>query len=79
MRRTFKLPPLVTPLDLLLIIGLGALILIGTISIARSPIEEKQLIERFGEEYRAYMRRTGRFFPRLIHRRAGSSGPEDLS
>jgi protein-S-isoprenylcysteine O-methyltransferase Ste14 len=61
------------------VIGAGALMLIGTISIVRSPIEEKQLIERFGEEYRAYMRRTGRFFPRLIHRRSGSSGPEDSS
>ncbi len=54
------------------VVGVGALILIGTISIVRSPIEEKQLIDRFGEEYRAYMRRTGRFFPRL-RRRGGPS------
>jgi protein-S-isoprenylcysteine O-methyltransferase Ste14 len=54
------------------VIGAGALILIGTISIVRAPIEERQLIERFGEEYRAYMRRTGRFFPRL-RRRGGPS------
>ena len=26
--------------------------------------EEANLIEKFGDEYRAYMRRTGRFFPR---------------
>ena len=26
--------------------------------------EEANLIERFGDEYRTYMRRTGRFFPR---------------
>ena len=50
------------------VIGVGALILICTISIVRAPIEEQQLIERFGEEYRAYMRRTGRFFPRLRRR-----------
>ena len=48
------------------VIGAAALILIGTLSIVRAPIEEKQLIERFGEEYRTYMQRTGRFFPRLM-------------
>ncbi len=31
---------------------------------ARVPKEEKMMIEEFGEEYRAYMRRTGRFFPK---------------
>ena len=55
------------------VIGTGALIVIGTVSIVRTPIEEAQLVERFGEEYRAYMRRTGRFFPRQRHRSRGSS------
>jgi protein-S-isoprenylcysteine O-methyltransferase Ste14 len=32
---------------------------------ARSRIEEQRLIEKFGEAYRAYQRKTGRFFPRL--------------
>ncbi len=32
----------------------------------RTPIEEARLIETFGDEYRAYMQRTGRFLPRLI-------------
>ncbi len=54
------------------VLGADALILIGTISVVRAPIEERQLIERFGEEYRAYMRRTGRFLPRL-RRRGGPS------
>jgi protein-S-isoprenylcysteine O-methyltransferase Ste14 len=30
----------------------------------RTRKEEERLVERFGEAYRAYMRRTGRFFPR---------------
>lgn len=29
------------------------------------PREERNLLERFGDEYRAYMTRTGRFLPRL--------------
>jgi protein-S-isoprenylcysteine O-methyltransferase Ste14 len=59
------------------VLGAGALILIGTISIVRAPIEERQLIERFGEEYRAYIRRTGRFFPR-VRRRGEASRPGNL-
>ena len=31
----------------------------------RSPIEEQKLIERFGDDYRRYADRTGRFLPRL--------------
>ncbi len=31
---------------------------------ARVPREEQMMIEEFGEEYRAYMQRTGRFFPK---------------
>lgn len=33
--------------------------------VARTRIEEAKLVERFGGEYRDYMRRTGRFLPRL--------------
>lgn len=32
---------------------------------ARTPKEEANLIEKFGDEYREYMKRTGRFFPRF--------------
>jgi protein-S-isoprenylcysteine O-methyltransferase Ste14 len=60
------------------VLGAGALILISTISVVRAPIEEQQLLERFGEKYRAYMRRTGRFLPRLRRRRK-SSWPGNLS
>ncbi len=31
----------------------------------RVPREEQMLLTQFGEEYREYMQRTGRFFPRL--------------
>lgn len=44
-----------------------------TILLLRTPIEEAKLIEKFGGEYRAYARRTGRFFPRLS--RSSNRGP----
>jgi len=31
----------------------------------RTPSEEAHLIEKFGDEYRQYMKRTGRYLPRL--------------
>ena len=31
----------------------------------RLPKEEEKLIERFGDEYRSYMKRTGRLLPRI--------------
>ncbi|MEW6406244.1 MAG: isoprenylcysteine carboxylmethyltransferase family protein [Chloroflexota bacterium] len=31
----------------------------------RTPSEEAHLIEKFGDEYREYMKRTGRFLPKL--------------
>jgi protein-S-isoprenylcysteine O-methyltransferase Ste14 len=34
----------------------------------RTRIEERYLIERFGDAYRDYMQRVGSFFPRLFHR-----------
>ena len=39
----------------------------------RTQKEEQQLLDRFGESYREYMRRTGRFLPRL------SGGPTKLA
>jgi protein-S-isoprenylcysteine O-methyltransferase Ste14 len=32
---------------------------------SRTPKEEANLIEKFGEEYREYMKRTGRYLPKL--------------
>lgn len=31
----------------------------------RTPLEEAKLIEKFGDDYRVYMQRTGRYLPRL--------------
>jgi protein-S-isoprenylcysteine O-methyltransferase Ste14 len=40
----------------------------------RLPKEEEKLMERFGDEYRAYMDRTGRLLPRIERDQAGSRG-----
>jgi len=45
---------------------IAALGLLAFIAMAvRTPKEEANLIEKFGDEYRDYMKRTGRFFPKL--------------
>jgi len=41
------------------------LLLSFAVLVRRTPIEERRLIEKFGEEYRTYMQRTGRFLPRF--------------
>lgn len=50
--------------------------LVGTVCFAlihrRTTTEEANLIDRFGDEYRAYMERTGRYFPK---RRPGPRHP----
>jgi len=43
------------------LLAIFALILLA----ARVPNEEAHLIEKFGDEYRQYIKRTGRFLPRL--------------
>jgi protein-S-isoprenylcysteine O-methyltransferase Ste14 len=45
------------------IAGLGILAFI--LMAVRTPKEEANLIEKFGDEYREYMKRTGRFFPKF--------------
>ncbi len=32
---------------------------------ARTAIEEQKLVDKFGDEYREYMKTTGRFFPKI--------------
>src|SRR5688572_5492595 len=43
---------------------LGVLAFIGMA--VRTPKEEANLIEKFGDEYREYMKHTGRFLPKLF-------------
>lgn len=40
-------------------------VLVFLLLIIRTRIEEKQLVARFGDSYRTYMEKTGRFFPRI--------------
>jgi protein-S-isoprenylcysteine O-methyltransferase Ste14 len=40
-------------------------VLTFSVLMKRTPIEERRLVERFGEAYRQYMRTTGRYLPRL--------------
>lgn len=45
--------------------GWAALVGFGVLYFARTPREERMMCETFGEEYRAYMRRTGRMIPKV--------------
>jgi len=40
-------------------------LLVFLVMASRTPREEANLVEKFGEEYREYMKRTGRYLPRL--------------
>jgi len=44
-------------------VAMAVLSIAGTM--ARIPKEEQMMLEAFGDEYKAYIQRTGRFFPRL--------------
>jgi protein-S-isoprenylcysteine O-methyltransferase Ste14 len=45
---------------------IAALGILAFIAMAkRTPQEEANLIEKFGDEYREYMKHTGRFFPKV--------------
>jgi len=47
-----------------LLVSLAGLVVFAILA-ARSRTEEEKLLERFGEPYRAYQTRTGRFLPRV--------------
>jgi protein-S-isoprenylcysteine O-methyltransferase Ste14 len=44
-------------------VAVSALTVFGIVS--RVPKEEQMMIEAFGDEYKAYMQRSGRFFPKF--------------
>jgi protein-S-isoprenylcysteine O-methyltransferase Ste14 len=49
--------------------GWSALVAFAPMYVLRTPREERMMCEHFGEEYRQYMRQTGRLLPRLKLRR----------
>ena len=61
---------LITASGFLAITGTAAFLAI----VVRTSIEERKLIDRFGRDYVSYMRRTGRFLPR-IRRRSSPPSP----
>jgi len=48
------------------IAGLASLIVMLPMYLLRVRREEQMMLEQFGEEYRLYMKRTGRIIPRLL-------------
>ena len=48
-----------------LIAGAIFLVVFGAFYLARVPVEEAHMTEKFGQEYREYMEETGRLLPRL--------------
>ena len=48
------------------ILGAGAVVV--ALLVLRTRTEERKLLERFGDSYRAYMDRTGRFVPKIKFR-----------
>lgn len=46
------------------LIGVSSFVVMALL-IARTPNEERELIEKFGDEYRKYIATTGRFIPRI--------------
>ncbi len=47
------------------IAGWASLVMFMPLYLLRVPREERMMLDEFGEEYRAYMDRTGRVIPRL--------------
>jgi len=73
--RWIRHPLYTTGIALVLAIGLMAaswlILLFGLITVAAIrlvviPLEERELLTKFGHEYRDYMQRTGRLLPRVL-------------
>jgi protein-S-isoprenylcysteine O-methyltransferase Ste14 len=48
------------------LIGALAAAGLGIVMIFRTPVEERMMIQAFGDVYREYMRRTPRYWPRVL-------------
>jgi len=46
-------------------LGAGFLLIICIVMFLRTPIEERALLEAYGQEYEEYAKRTGKFFPKI--------------
>jgi protein-S-isoprenylcysteine O-methyltransferase Ste14 len=46
----------------------GLAVIYSLLIVERAGHEERMMLESFGEDYRQYMQRTGRFCPRLVRR-----------
>jgi protein-S-isoprenylcysteine O-methyltransferase Ste14 len=73
--RWIRHPLYTTGIALVLTIGLMAanwfILLFGLVTLASVrfvviPLEERELVMKFGDDYRAYMQRTGRLLPRVL-------------
>jgi protein-S-isoprenylcysteine O-methyltransferase Ste14 len=45
----------------------------------RTPREERMMCDAFGDDYRRYMQRTGRLWPRIWARTVGDAAPHDAA
>jgi protein-S-isoprenylcysteine O-methyltransferase Ste14 len=59
--------------------GWSAFVPFAVMYVLRTPREERMMCEFFGQEYRDYMRRTGRLFPRIGATRTPSATIPDSS
>ena len=48
------------------VLGASGLLLVSSIAAIRIPIEERELAQRFGDDWKFYQLRTGLFLPRLL-------------
>jgi len=76
-RHPFYLAGIVSNLGGSLMTANWFLLLLGLVPlgflVVRTRIEEEKLIDRFGDDYRDYMARTGRFLPRFKQQRQSLS------
>lgn len=58
--------------------GWSALVTFAVMYFFRVPREEQMMYEQFGEEYRAYMHKTGRLLPRMGGKNSARESPDGI-